>query len=302
MQENYLAKWLNNELTEAELETFKKSDAYASYQKIAAVSATLEAPEFDIDKALTDSKNKRTTPKGKVLKLNPFKKLMRVAAVAALFITTAYFFINSDEHIKTDLAQTEIVILPDASEVVLNAESEIEYNKKNWSKKRLLELNGEAYFKVAKGKKFTVQTSSGIVQVLGTQFNVANRPNYFEVTCFEGLVSVTYKNNTLKLPAGTSFLVLNDEIVSTEAPKTDQPSWITNESAFTSIPLNFVLAELERQYNVTIETKTINTNTLFTGTFTNKNINSALKSICVPNNILYTVEGNKVILHAKNAE
>ncbi|WP_158974188.1 FecR family protein [Cellulophaga sp. L1A9] len=302
MQENYLAKWLNNELSDTELEAFEKSDEYTAYKKIASVSSTLEAPEFDVEKALAESKLGRTTSKGKVIKLNPFKKFTSIAAAIVLFIAGAYFFINTNEQIETALAQTELITLPDASEVVLNADSKIEYSIKNWDKKRHLTLNGEAYFKVAKGKKFTVETSAGTIQVLGTQFNITNRPNYFKVTCFEGLVSVTHKNETIKLPAGTSFLVLNDQIISTEAPKTNKPSWIDNESTFTSIPLTFVLAELERQYNISIISNTIDTNTLFTGTFTNKNIDSALKSICVPNNITYALEGNKVILHAKNAE
>ena len=41
MQENYLAKWLNNELSEAELSEFKKSDEYATYQRILDTSNTL---------------------------------------------------------------------------------------------------------------------------------------------------------------------------------------------------------------------------------------------------------------------
>ena len=38
MQENYLAKWLNNDLTEEELAVFKKSAEYASYEKLMEVS------------------------------------------------------------------------------------------------------------------------------------------------------------------------------------------------------------------------------------------------------------------------
>ena len=34
MQENYLAKWLNNDLSEEELAVFKKSAEYASYEKL----------------------------------------------------------------------------------------------------------------------------------------------------------------------------------------------------------------------------------------------------------------------------
>ncbi len=59
MQENYLAKWLNNELTEAELAEFKKSETYASYQRIVDATDTMEAPDFDIEGALMEVKNRR---------------------------------------------------------------------------------------------------------------------------------------------------------------------------------------------------------------------------------------------------
>ena len=60
MQENYLAKWLNNELSEAELTEFKKSDEYASYQRILDVSSKLEAPDFNADEVLMAVNNRRT--------------------------------------------------------------------------------------------------------------------------------------------------------------------------------------------------------------------------------------------------
>jgi ferric-dicitrate binding protein FerR (iron transport regulator) len=47
----------------------------------------------------------------------------------------------------------------------------------------------EAYFQVKKGQTFSVNTTDGVVKVLGTHFNVKQRKNYFEVNCFEGLVS-----------------------------------------------------------------------------------------------------------------
>jgi hypothetical protein len=59
MQENYLAKWLNNDLSEDELAVFKKSAEYASYEKLMEVSGTLEAPDFDMDKALNDLNNNK---------------------------------------------------------------------------------------------------------------------------------------------------------------------------------------------------------------------------------------------------
>jgi len=301
MQENYLAKWLNNELTEAELSEFKKSDKYASYQKIIEASKSLETPEFDVEKALTDIKNKQHNKEVKVVKLNPIKKLIQVAAAIAVIVGVAYFYINSlNEIVTTQYAERTEITLPDNSEVVLNADSKVSYSKKNWDNNRNIDLEGEAYFKVAKGKRFTVVTEAGNISVLGTQFNVTQRDGIFKVTCFEGLVSVLFNNKETKLPAGTSFLVVNGQIKDTNAPNTTEPSWINNESSFKSIPLSYVFEELKRQYNVTIQTKNIDTTKLFTGSFSNTDINIALKSISIPAQIKFNLEGNKVLFYAEN--
>ena len=81
--------------------------------------------------------------------------------------------------------------------------------KRNGQTKRDLTLEGEAYFKVQKGQTFSVNTTDGVVKVLGTHFNVKQRNNYFEVNCYEGLVSVTYNNETVKLPPGKTFRLIN---------------------------------------------------------------------------------------------
>lgn len=300
MQENYLAKWLNNELTEEEVAQFKQTEEYTSCIKIKEASNKLKAPDFDVEKALKSVRDKRNSNQPKVVKLNPMKRFIRIAAAIILLCGATYFYISSlDETISTDLAQTNEISLPDTSEILLNAESKIAYSKKKWDKKRNVSLNGEAFFKVAKGKKFTVSTDHGTVTVLGTQFNVENRPGFFEVSCYEGLVSVTYKEKTVKLPAGSSFLVINGEIINTDHIKENAPSWTNNESSFKSIPLKFVLNELQRQYNINVETKNIDTQQLFTGTFSNKNIDLALQSISVPSQILFKLEKNKVLFYVE---
>ena len=53
------------------------------------------------------------------------------------------------------------------------------------------------------------------------------------------------------------------------------------------MPFKQVLLEFERQYDVTIDYKNINTNRLFTGSFTHNNINVALKSITLPMGLTY---------------
>nr|WP_297782604.1 FecR family protein [uncultured Allomuricauda sp.] len=301
MQENYLAKWLSGELSEEELREFQNSEEYASYQKLKEASSRLAAPEFDVDLALQRLKDEHIDNAPKVITLNPFRKFLRVAAVIAVLLAGSYFYVNTlNEEVTTDFAERSEVVLPDNSEIFLNADSHISYSKKNWDNKRNVDLEGEAFFKVAKGKKFTVSTDQGTVSVLGTQFNVENRKGFFEVTCYEGLVSVTHNNNESKLPAGSSFLVINGKIIKTGSPDGTLPSWMNNESNFESIPLKYVFAELERQFNVKVSSKNIDINTLFTGSFNNTDLNMALKSISTPSQTQYKIEGDNVLFYAGN--
>ncbi|NAY92973.1 DUF4974 domain-containing protein [Muricauda sp. JGD-17] len=301
MQENYLAKWLSGELTEGELKEFENSEEYASYQKLKEISGALEGPDFDVDQAWKRLKEERIDQAPKVISLNPFKKFLRVAAVIAILLASSYFYLsNLGESVSTDYAQRTEVTLPDNSEIILNADSRVSFSEKKWDKKRDVSLEGEAFFKVAKGKKFTVTTSQGTITVLGTQFNVENRKNFFEVTCYEGLVSVTYDGKETQLPAGNSFVIIKGEQLNTSEAKDIQPSWLNNESSFENIPLQYVFDELERQYNLKVKTEKVDTELRFTGTFSNTDLDMALKSISSPSKLRYKLEGNNVLFYAEN--
>lgn len=302
MQENYLAKWLNGELTEAELKVFKESEEYATYKKIRDVSEKLQSPDFNMEEAWESIDKRREQETPKVITLAPFKTFLKIAAVITVLIVGSYFYLSTlNETVITDLAENKEIILPDNSEIILNAESKLSYDEKNWDKKRNIGLNGEAFFKVAKGKKFTVTTEQGSVTVLGTQFNVENREGFFEVSCFEGLVSVTMNGQETKLSAGHSLIAINGSITKSEVTKNGQPSWLNNESSFKSIPLKYVLAEFQRQHNITVDASQIDDNQLFTGTFSNTDTDLALKSISTPLRIKYKFKGNKVLFYEENA-
>ena len=101
MQENYLAKWLNNELTETELSEFKKSDDYASYIKVLEASKKLEAPNFDVATAYERFKDNQELQDTKVVPLRPFKSFLRVAAAIAILLTGSYFLCEFARRILT---------------------------------------------------------------------------------------------------------------------------------------------------------------------------------------------------------
>ena len=301
MKENYLAKWLNNELSEEELSAFRKTPEFETYQRIVRTASELSAPEFDVEQALSGVRQARQAPKGRVVRLTSYRSLWKVAAALIVLLGISYFYVNSlDEAVQTDYAQHTEVVLPDASEVQLNAGSDLSYNEKKWDSDRHVNLSGEAYFKVAKGQTFTVETPSGSVTVLGTQFNVLQRGEVFIVSCYEGLVRVEHRGTAHELPAGKGYRMVNGDMELFEVTST-RPSWTVDESTFRSMPLSFVLEEFERQYDLEVEIRDVDTRELFTGTFSNTNLELALQSISAPLQLGYSLNGNKVLIYAQNA-
>ncbi len=302
MEDNFLAKWLSKELSEEELASFRNSPEYASYEKIRQASADFHPPDYDIEIAFEEFSKSHLQRKPKVVRMHPFRRFLKVAAVIIfIFSVTSYYFYSLKETVSTEYAQTREIRLPDNSQVLLNADSEISYSEKKWERKRHVKLSGEAFFKVAKGKKFTVSTGKGVITVLGTQFNVENREGFFEVTCFEGLVNVSYNSMNRKLPAGSSFVVIDGILNEAKAPDSRVPSWVNQESSFTSIPLSYVLDEFERQFDIRVETRNVDLDQLFTGTFSNTNMNLALQSISTPSQINYSLEEGKVLFYGEKA-
>lgn len=300
MKENYLAKWLTGELSGAEEEAFRKTPEFRTYQRIIQVADDLEAPHFNTEEALARVKAAKNERDGKVRTLFP-RRWLGVAAAIVLLLSAGWWYWNSlVPTVATGVAQHKEVVLPDASEIALNAGSSLQYEEDDWDRERRIRLEGEAFFKVAKGKTFTVETDAGTVQVLGTQFNVLQRADIFIVSCYEGLVRVGFNGESLELPAGTEYRVVGTKAGKIALPPGGTPGWTRNESTFNSMPLSFVLQEFERQFGVEVSSTGIRKDLSFSGSFSNTNMDLALKSISSPLNMTYKVDGNKVLFYAGN--
>ena len=291
-REDLIKKWLDHNLNLEEQTAFEALDDYEDLVKLSKSLKGFKAPGY---KEEPEFKNIKTLLKSKS-NSNWLRPLLKVAAVLLFGLSVFYYNSKLNTTIETLVAQQTIIELPDASKVELNALSNLTYNKSKWDKKRQVILDGEAFFRVAKGAKFDVKTNQGIVSVLGTEFNVKQRENYFEVTCFEGLVAVTYNKNTVKLKPGNRFAVIDGEIIANEKENKTQPSWTKSESAFTNRPFKFVINEFQRHYNIKIETNKVDTELLFTGGFPHKDIDLALKSITLPLGITYSKTKTVIVL------
>lgn len=302
MEENYpLAKWLSGEMTEAELKEFQAQPDYALYEKIKKHSSSLEAPAFDEAAILTTVLN---SPKKEVKTISLTQHwLFRVAAV--LVISLGLFFTYNNFSAATEFAENgnqKNFFLPDNSEVVLNSGSEIQYKKWNWESNRTLDLEGEAYFKVAKGKKFEVNTALGKVTVLGTQFNVKQRDNRFDVTCYEGRVKVNYNQTEIVITKGMSVSFEDGKMITLPESTAQNPEWLSHELAFYQEDLKAIVGEIERHFNVTLELKAANNNQLFTGIIPAKDINISLEILATTYHLKpIKVDSNKYILESLDA-
>lgn len=296
-EETLIQKWLDEELSPTELEAFKQLEEADDYLKLSEKAQHFKAPEFD----LSNNYERLQTKLLRTKKDSLVSILLKIAAVFVLGFGAYFtFFSSTKTTVKTLVGTTEKVILPDGSNVLLNAISTLYYDKKNWEDERKVHLQGEAFFKVQKGERFDVLTPAGTITVVGTQFNVKQRGDYFEVTCYEGRVRVTTPSDTVMLDVGENFRSI-DLLAHLGTTQKSAPTWINDISSFQSVPFAEVLAEFERQYNVDIRIKnrTFDTNQLFTGSFAQDNMERALQSISVPFNLTYTVNNDLVILKVR---
>ncbi|MBC8755850.1 FecR domain-containing protein [Kordia sp. YSTF-M3] len=293
-REELIQKWLDHALTPQELEAFKQLDDYEELTKMHNALQSFKAPIADVETAYETVTSKRKDTSKPTSWLKP---LLRIAAILVIgFGAYMYATLPSLTTVETVVANKELLKLPDASEVTLNAVSSVSFNEDTWNEQREINLKGEAYFKVAKGATFNVVTEDGIVTVLGTQFNVKQRNDLFEVFCYEGSVSVTHNSEKVVLTPGQRYLILDGKQIRNEEEMLKEPTWIRNESSFKSLPLREVIQEFERQYDVTVDAKNVDLSQVFTGSFTHTDIDMALKSITIPSQLKYQKKQKSIIL------
>ncbi len=154
------------------------------------------------------------------------------------------------------------IVLSDNSVVWLNAGSRLIYPTLFPEKKRVVWLEGEAYFEVAKNadKPFFVETSRSKIRVLGTCFNVkayADEPTE-ETVLAEGSVSLELREGISRkgiLLKPEQRIVVSNEDNSYSLSNVniqDYISWINGMFIFHNEPLSLVLKRISRYYNIEI--------------------------------------------------
>ena len=164
-----LMDWMKNDchLQNWWEEEFAKSDA--------EIDSALRNKMFVRIKEETVGKSRSA----RVIRMN----ILRWAAMICLPVCLAfftYYLIDMSQTpgmpfvVKADKGDKARIELPDGTNVVLNSASQMSYLNDFGKKNRCVQLNGEAFFKVAhdESRTFIVQVGELEVKVLGTSFNV----------------------------------------------------------------------------------------------------------------------------------
>ncbi|KIO54498.1 FecR family protein [Flavobacterium hibernum] len=195
------------------------------------------------------------------------------------------------------------IVLADGTKVYLNAVSSIKYPTQFNGDKRLVELEGEAYFEVAKNKNkpFIVKSDNQSIEVLGTHFNVHAYANesVVKTTLLEGSVAVSFKNQKSILKPGQQSNVSDNftKIKIREVDTDEAIAWKNGRFKFDNADLKTVMRQLERWYGIKVEYRGDVSDVRFSGgTFMNKNLSEVLKVLEL-SNIKFKVEGRTIIVY-----
>ncbi|MDD2953566.1 MAG: FecR family protein [Parabacteroides sp.] len=202
--------------------------------------------------------------------------------------------------------EADVAILPDGSRVSLGSKTNFYCDAHYGDKDRVVYLEGEAYFEVAKekDKPFIVKVKGQDIEALGTKFNVMAYPkdSLFITTLQEGCVKLT----TLDL-SKPMFLKPDHQFVYnrcthaasiTRVDANQFISWTSGYYYFPEQTLEAILYRLGHVYGIDFSVKSERLNKqIFTGTFyrgqSPKNIMEII-NLSIP--IKYEIDEHKVTL------
>jgi transmembrane sensor len=192
--------------------------------------------------------------------VRPRRHLGWKAALAAASVICLAALLHIYERARVDAFSTGIgeqrtIELNDTSLVTLNADSRIQVRLDKMNRQIEL-LRGEALFRVAHDAKrpFKVQTRSALVEAIGTQFNVYDRPEGTRVSVLEGRVRVQTPRQTRSLGAGEEVQVRADGSIEHEvdADVRNAVAWSERRLIFNDAPLEEMVREFNR-YNPALQ-------------------------------------------------
>lgn len=213
---------------------------------------------------------------------------------------------------STANGKTYVFTLPDGTKVWLNAASSIRFPSAFAGKWRKVEITGEAYLEVFKDKAhpFVVISKDQQLEVLGTHFNIRsyNEETSTKTTLLEGSVKIAPASGAAS-QAGPVRLseevvlkpneqsVLRQGSIKVQAADTEmETAWIKNDFYFRGEPLENVVRDVARWYDVKIAytDEKIKSIPLIGQISRTRPLSAVLERIASAGSIRFKIEGKQV--------
>lgn len=211
---------------------------------------------------------------------------------------------------STPEGQQSELILPDGTFVALNYGSTLKYHVSGNKAKQQVELNGEAFFKVAKNKSrtFKVVTEKMSVNVLGTEFNVKaySQDRSCETTLLEGSIEINDlpgSRESIRMVPGQKWsyhkATKSQQLISVDPQLST--SWRNGEYYFEKVSLKELANALERMYKVDIYFQDSSLeNEVYSGVvFKSENISSVFQIINLTLPLSVQIDGDQIQIRRK---
>ena len=244
------------------------------------------------------------------------RRFARTAAAVAAAITAIagidcivvdnYLRDNVCTNIVTSSCDKGEYTLPDGSKIWLNSGSVLRYYGDFTDGKRIVELEGEGFFKVSRdpSRPFILKTDDMDIEVLGTEFDVIN---YKEFDTTEAILcsgSIRASGGRLPTPVvmkpgeRIAYDKKSGHTTLQQVDASNYSQWFNDTIAFDNMPLNDILINLERRYAIEIDAPESWANSLRM-TFKikhNETIDDVLHAMSLVVGLRYTRDGRRITL------
>jgi len=204
------------------------------------------------------------TPKNHQPKTTLYKWAIAASFAVLLFSWFTLNFLKGGlDTYQTAYGELLEIELPDATKVVLQANSTLKVPKQWKTNKREVWLEGEAFFDVITSKdNFIVNANDFHVEVLGTEFNVLSRQHTKRVALQEGKVKLASANQTLELAPNelVTYEATSKRFIKATTKAEAHTSWTEKALYLDQMNLTELIRIIEDNYGYQVQENLANTN------------------------------------------
>lgn len=314
---DYVLRYLNDERDQSRKDRFEEwlakeenRAAFIQMKKVWTLADDLDKfDRFDLQEGKREISRKINRAK-QVRLIRTFQKAAAFLLLPALILGGWLFLQNRtltakiapagiSQQIQTQPGVRSSFVLPDGSKVWLNSASTLRFPSSFSGHSRSVELEGEAYFEVAKNPRLPFIVRSGTLKVtaLGTAFNMCAYPDDREVsaTLAEGKIKVntdaTGRNPYILEPGEQlEFEKKSLKVHIQQVRPYEAIAWKDGKLIFNERPFHEVVRKLGRWFNTDIRLADESiANYRYTATFTNENLAQVMELLTFSAPITYSV-------------